>query len=280
MEFTKYSVLMSLYINENPQHFKTAINSMIHQTIIPDEIVLVEDGPLSAELYTIINSIKNLYPNLITSVVNQTNMGLGIALRNGLLAARNELVARMDTDDIAVPNRCELQLQFLRENPDISVVGGQIEEFIGETSNIVGKREVPLSNQEIKLFTKRRCPFNHMTVMFKKQDVIEVGNYQDWHWNEDYYLWIRMALCNMKFANIPDMLVNVRVGEDMYKRRGGMTYFKSEAKLQKYMLDNKIIGIGTYLENVAKRFVVQNMLPNKIRGIVFRRFARKSEKRG
>ena len=171
---------------------------MINQTLAPDEIVLVEDGPLTKELYTVINDIKQTYPGLITSVIHEENQGLGLALQHGLEIARNEIVARMDTDDIAVPDRCRQQLEFINVHPDITIVGGQIEEFIGSVTNIVGKREVPTTDDQLKVFAKKRCPFNHMTVMFRKSDILEVGNYQEWFWNEDYYLWIRLVIANKK----------------------------------------------------------------------------------
>ena len=128
---------------------------------------------------------------------------------------------------------------------------------------------------DIKEYMKKRCPMNQMTVMFKKSSVEKVGGYLDWYCDEDYYLWIRMAIANMTFANMADTLVYVRVGEQMYQRRGGRKYFKSEAKLQKYMREHGIIGFGTYTVNVTKRFIVQILLPNKIRGWVFKKFARK-----
>ena len=115
---------------------------------------------------------------------------------------------------------------------------------------------------------------NQVTVMFKHSDVKEVGGYIDWFWEEDYYLWLRLYLAGKKFANIQDVLCNVRVGKEMYQRRGGWKYFKSERALQKFMLKNKIIGFGTYFLNVAKRFIVQVLLPNKLRGWVFKKFAR------
>lgn len=271
----KYSVLMSLYIKESAENFRTAINSMINQTLVPDEIVLVEDGPLTKELYTVINDIKQAYPGLITSVIHEENQGLGLALQHGLEVARNEIVARMDTDDIAVPDRCQRQLEFMNGHPDVTIVGGQIEEFIESVTNIVGKREVPTTDNQLKAFAKKRCPFNHMTVMFRKSDVLEVGNYQEWFWNEDYYLWIRLAIANKKFANIPDTVVKVRVGTDMYQRRGGMKYFESERDIQKLMLKEGIIGYPRYWLNVSERLVLQIFMPNWIRGIVFRKFARK-----
>lgn len=270
-----YSVLMSIYKNENPKNFKEAIYSVINQTLPPDEIVLVEDGPLTDGLYFVINEIKKNYPELITSIVNEKNMGLGIALQKGLKKTRNELVARMDTDDIAIPDRCQKQFTFMNANQDIAIVGGQIVEFIGEESNIVGKREVPLSDISLKKYIKKRCPFNHMTVMFRKSDVMSVGNYQDWFWNEDYYLWIRMALAKKKFANLPEVLVKVRVGLDMYQRRGGMKYFFSEKNIQKVMFNNKMISYPRYIINTSERLVLQVLLPNWLRGIVFRKVARK-----
>lgn len=271
----KYSVLMSLYIKENADYFRTAIYSMINQTIKPDEIILVEDGPLTDELYFIIEEIKIKFPNLITSVVHEKNYGLGIALQHGVEVSRNEIIARMDTDDIAKSDRCEKQLNFLNEHLDVSIVGGQIEEFIGEISNVVGKRTVPLTNLDLKKYVQKRCPFNHMTVMFRKSQIINVGNYKDWFWNEDYYLWIRLAIANTKFANLPETLVMVRTGEDMYQRRGGIKYFISERNIQKFMLENNIISHIRYLINVSERFVLQILLPNRLRGFVFRTFARK-----
>ena len=266
----KYSVLMSLYKKENPEYLQLALNSIVKQTIKPDEIVLVEDGPLTDELYAVLND----YDAYLKRVKNPTNLGLGLSLNKGLKICRNELVARMDTDDISLLNRCEKQLLFFAEHPDTSILGGQIEEFISDPKNVVGKRVVPETDEELKLDMRKRCPFNHMTVMFKKSDVINAGNYQDWFLNEDYYLWIRLALKEFKFANLPDTLVHVRIGEDMYKRRGGNEYYKSEIRIQKFMLENKLINIGTYAINCVKRLVVEKILPNKIRGWVFQKFAR------
>ena len=266
----KDSVLMSLYKKEHPEYLRLALDSMINQTAKPDEIVLVEDGPLTPELYAVVKE----YKENLTIVVNETNLGLGLALNEGLKACRNELVARMDTDDISVLTRCGKQLQYFNEHPEITILGGQIEEFIDSSEDVVGKRIVPETDTELKEFMKRRCPFNHMTVMFKKSDVIKAGNYQDWFWNEDYYLWIRLALEGFLFANLPDTLVHTRVGTEMYQRRGGKRYFESEIGLQKLMLNRKMISLGTFVMNCGKRFIIQRVLPNKIRGLVFRMFAR------
>ena len=272
----KYSVLMSLYEKENVDNFRTAIYSMIKQTLVPDEIVLVEDVILTEQLYNEIDKIKDNYPGLITSVVHEKNQGLGLALQHGLEVARNEIIVRMDTDDIAIPERCQLQLDYMNRHLDVSIVGGQIEEFIGDIGNVVGKRIVPITDELLKRYLKKRCPFNHMTVMFRKSDILEVGSYQEWFWNEDYYLWIRLAIANKKFANLPQTLVKVRTGTDMYKRRGGIKYFKSERNIQKLMLKNDIISYPRYYINVSERLILQLLMPNCLRGIVFRIFARKN----
>lgn len=266
----KYSVLMSLYAKEDPENFETALLSMINQTVHPDEIVLVEDGPLTNELYKVVEK----YKSQLRIIVNKQNMGLGLALNKGLQSCKNELVARMDTDDIAELDRCEKQLFFFKTHPSITIVGGQIEEFIANPAEVIGKRVVPEIDSQLKLFMKKRCPFNHMTVMFKKSDVMRVGNYQDWYWNEDYYLWIRLALEGFQFANLPDTLVHARVGIDMYERRGGKKYYKSEIAIQKFMLKKGIIGFVTYLINCSKRLMIEIILPARIRGWIFKKFAR------
>lgn len=274
MKMEKYSVLMSLYEKENPEFLRVSLDSMLNQTILPDEIVLVEDGPLTGELQDVVNEYRDNNSDLLNIVVNEQNLGLGMSLNKGLKACKNELVARMDTDDIAVSNRCEKQINFFASNPSVTIVGGQIAEFNTSPKEIIGRRVVPENDRDIKCFMRKRCPFNHMTVMFKKSDIMRAGNYKDWYWNEDYYLWIRLALKNYQFANLPDTLVYARTGADMYQRRGGAAYFKSEVAIQKLMLDEKIIDFPTYMMNCGKRFIVEKILPNKMRGWVFRMFAR------
>lgn len=270
----KYSVLMSVYNKEKPEYLRLSINSILNQTIPPDEIIIVKDGILTSELDSVLE--KYLMHNPIFNVVGyKENKGLGFALNYGLNYCRNELVARMDSDDIARQDRCEKQLKEFEKNSSIEIIGGDIAEFIDSPDNIVAYRKVPTSDSEIKEYMKTRCPLNHMTVMFKKSVVINAGSYQDWFWNEDYYLWIRMMKQGCIFANTGDVLVNVRIDADMYLRRGGIKYFDSEVRLQKYMLKNHIIGYRTYIENVGKRIIVQILLPNRIRGWVFRKFARK-----
>ena len=269
----KYSVCMSVYKNDNTTDFKDAVLSIYEQTCPPDEIVLVIDGPIPIVLRKTIDALKDRI-SILRVILLEQNMGHAIARQTGLDAAKNELCAVMDADDLSVPDRFEKQLKAFEEHPEVSVVGGLINEFIHKTDNVVGTRIVPEKDADIKDYLKSRCPMNLVTVMLKKSDVMKVGGYEDWYCEEDYYLWIRLTLGGYKFYNIQENLVNVRVGEEMYQRRGGMRYFKSEAKLQKYMLSHKLISLPKYLYNVAIRFVVQVAMPNSVRGWVFQKFAR------
>ena len=271
----KFSVCMSVYKNDRPEYVDIAIQSIfIKQTVKPNEIVLVVDGPISMELESLIDNYSTKYSEIFTIIKLEKNQGLGNALRVAVEKVKYDWVARMDSDDIAAPDRFEKQKSFLQANLDVDIVGGQITEFIDVESNIVGLRNVPLLSADINVYIKARCPFNHMTVMFRKDKILAVGNYIDWHYNEDYFLWIRMFLAGCQFANLPETLVNVRVGKEMYQRRGGWKYFLSEAKLQKYMFDNDIIGIIRFAYNVLGRFVIQILMPNKLRGFVFQKLFR------
>lgn len=272
MSNLKFSVSMCVYERDNPVWFKVAVESILNQTVMPDEVVLVVDGPVPSTLGEIIEEYEK--SDIFKVVWLKENVGHGNARRIGLENCSYELVALMDADDISAPFRFEKQLECFQKNSNLAIAGGNITEFVETPQNIVGRRTVPQKDSDIKEYMKIRCPMNQVTVMFKLDCVQSVGGYIDWFCEEDYYLWLRMHLAGMEFANIPEDLVNVRVGKEMYQRRGGIEYFRSEAKLQKFMLQKKIIGFGTYVSNVAKRLIVQVLLPNKIRGFVFKKFAR------
>lgn len=270
-----FSVAISVYKNDKPDDFDRALESITSlQTVEPSEIVLIVDGPVPESIDEVIAKYEARYP-IFHTIRLPENGGLGNALRLAVENASYELIARMDSDDIAMPDRFEKQLKMFADDPDLDIAGGNISEFIYEEDNIVAHRNVPTGHEEIKKYMQTRCPFNHMTVMYKKSAVQKAGGYMDLFWNEDYYLWIRMQLSGAKFANTGTTLVNVRTGADMYARRGGKRYFQSEKYLQKYMLEHKMINYRTYLLNISKRFIVQQCLPNSIRGWVFRRFARR-----
>lgn len=272
----KFSICTSVYKNDKPEYVRIALDSMlVYQSVKPKEIVLVQDGPVPAELQQVLHEYESKYPDVMNVIRLEKNGGLGNALKLGVEYAKNNICARMDSDDICLPDRFEKQLAYLEAHPECDIVGGQMTEFIDTPDNIVGRREVPLSNDEIYQFMKSRCALNHVTVMFRKQAVMKAGNYQDWFWNEDYYLWVRMMLAGCKFANILDVAVNVRSGSDQYARRGGKKYFDSEIGIKKLMLKEGLISKKDYLVNYVERFIIQRMLPNSVRGWVFRNFARK-----
>lgn len=271
-----FSIIISVYKNDKPEFVRVALDSMmVNQSVKPTEIVLVQDGPVPDGLASLLAEYETQYPEVMHIIRLEKNGGLGNALKLGVENARYDICARMDSDDICLPDRFEKQLAYLEANPECDIVGGQMTEFIGEPVNIVGRREVPLTNEEIYEFMKSRCALNHVTVMFRKEAVLKTGNYQDWFWNEDYYLWVRMMMAGCRFANIPDVAVNVRSGADQYARRGGKKYFKSEIGIKKLMLEKGMITRKEYIVNYIQRFIIQLMLPNSVRGWVFRTFARK-----
>lgn len=273
-----FSVAMSVYKNDNPEDFKVAVRSIYHdQTVKPSEIILVQDGPIPTELKAVIDELVVDIP-VMKVIPFEQNRGHAAARQAGLENASNNLVAIMDADDISVRNRFELTLKAFEKNPDASVIGGNINEFVGRLDNLVGSRIVPERDFEIKSYLKSRCPMNLMTVMYRKDKVQEVGGFIDWYCEEDYFLWIRLALSGHKFYNIQENLVNARVGKEMYSRRGGIHYFKSEARLQKYMYEHKLISCTKYVYNVFIRWIVQVLMPNWMRGWVFQTFARTKKK--
>ena len=279
----EFSVSMCVYGGDNAANFDASIESVINQTCQPAEIVLTVDGPIPSSIEKVIKKYSGLLKdgNIDFKIIRlENNVGHGEARRICFDNCSFDIIALMDADDLSLEKRFERQMDFLSLHPEVSVVGGYIEEFITQekpfdTTQTAGMRIVPVTDQDIKEYMRKRCPMNQVTVMFRKRDVIEVGGYIDWYCEEDYYLWIRLALAGKKFGNIAETLVKVRVGADMYQRRGGAKYFKSEAKLQKYMLDKKMISIPRYFINVGERFVLQVVMPNKIRGLVFQKLARK-----
>lgn len=283
MDENMFSVSMCVYGGDDPISFDVALESVVNQTLIPKEIVLTVDGPIPQGIEQVIEKHKSSLEttDIAFKVIRlEKNVGHGEARRICFNNCSYELIALMDADDISVPTRFEKQVSYFKDHPSVSVVGGYITEFISQAnpsdvSQKAGSRVVPEYDEGIKDYMKKRCPMNQVTVMFKKRDVEEVGGYIDWYCEEDYYLWIRLALAEKIFGNIPENLVYVRVGEEMYQRRGGIKYFSSEAKLQSYMLTNRLIGMPRYLINVGERLILQVLMPNSVRGWVFQKLARK-----
>lgn len=276
MKFEKFSVAMSVYYNDKLEDLRVALDSiLVRQTVKPAEVFLVVDGPIPEALDALVREYESAYPQVMTVHRLPENGGLGRALAFAVENCRYSLIARMDSDDISVRTRFEQQLRYFRANPEVDILGGDINEFVDTSTNLIGRRAVPRTDLSIKRNMKRRCAMNHVSVMFRREAVLQAGNYVDFFWNEDYYLWIRMMRRGCVFANTGTALVNVRVGREMYRRRGGKRYFESEKRLQKYMLNRRIITPWRYLINVAQRFVVQRMLSDGMRAWVFRTFARR-----
>ncbi|MEW5562698.1 glycosyltransferase [Enterobacter asburiae] len=224
-----FSVLMSLYDKEKSTYLEECLESLANQTLPADEIVLVYDGPINADLIAVVEKWSSSLP--IKIVALKENVGLGQALNEGMKHCTYNYIARMDTDDICQPNRFELQSRFMDMNPDIDISGSRIREFVDNKDNIVSERIVPLTNDEIARFARLKNPFNHMTVVFKKSSVQSVGGYQHHYLMEDYNLWLRLLGNGFKAGNLDVPLVLVRVGVDMLVRRRGLKYVFSEYKL-------------------------------------------------
>lgn len=270
----KYSVLMSVYHKENPTWFDESIKSMFEQTIKPSEFVLVEDGPLTKELYDVVEKYKKEYPNEFKVVAIEKNVGLGPALRRGVEECSNEYIARMDSDDYSMPQRIEKEFEVFERHPDIGMVGTNVSEFIDSINNVICNVILPETNEEIIKFSKRRCPFRHPSIMYKKSAVLKAGNYRNFYLCEDYDMWIRMIRSGCKCYNIQKIYVYMRIGKDFYKRRGGHKYFKSINKFKKEQLNNGYFSIIEYLESSIPHAIVCYM-PNFMRDFVYRNLLRK-----
>ncbi len=266
---TKFSVLMSVYANEKADYFQFSLQSIYNQTFVPDEILLVKDGPLTKELESIINNYSELKVLTI-----EKNVGLGKALDEGLKHCTYDIIARMDTDDIAKSDRFEKQLAILIKNPDIDIVGAWIDEFEENVDNIKSTRKLPENHDEIFRFAKSRNPINHPVAMFRKQAVLDAGGYQHFPLFEDYYLWVRMLMNGAKFYNIQESLLFFRFSPEMFKRRGGWKYATTELKFQNKIRRMDFISYPRFFKNVLLRFVAR-IIPNSFRSCIYKKILRR-----
>lgn len=253
----KFSVLMSIYYKENPDFFDLSLKSiMIEQTVLPDEVVLIKDGPLSKELDDVVNKYQEKFPTILKVYSLEKNMGLGYALQFGVDKCQYDLIARMDSDDISKSIRFEKQLKFMSEHKDISVLGGYIEEFEETLDEEFRLKKMPCTDEEILNYAKFRNPMNHVTVFFRKKDILEVGSYQPLDYLEDHYLWSRLLVAGKKFANLPETLVYVRVGNGFNQRRGSKKYILGWKKLQNYLYKNNITNYFQKIRNIFGMYVM------------------------
>lgn len=274
MHYDNYSVLMSVYYKEKAEYLQQALDSIFNQTILTNDFVLVCDGKLTESLNEVIEKTRKKYPEILHVIRLDQNQGLGNALNIGIKYCKNELVARMDSDDISYPDRCERQIKIFNNMNNVSIVSGTVEEFSSDINIVNSKRVLPENNKNIREFAKSRNPFNHPCVMYKKSHVEEAGGYKDFYLLEDYYLWIRMLLKGFEGYNIQVSLLHMRAGSDMYKRRSGWKYSKSQRYLFKYMKDTEFITYVQYTKNIVIR-TLSSIAPNSLRKMMFETILRK-----
>lgn len=275
-DYPPFSVLMSIYYKEKPEYLRQCFDSLLNQTVQANEWVIVKDGPLTEELEQVLHEYENKNPNLIKYVTFEKNQGLGLALRAGVPACSNELIARMDTDDICREDRFEIQLQEFMIDSSLDICGSHIKEFDNNPQKCHSLRKVPLNNEEIIQYQKRRSAYNHMTVMFKKSSVLKVGNYEHAPLMEDDMLWTRMILAKCKGKNIDDYLVYARTGLDMIERRGGWSYFKKYKASRKKVYE---LGLASYWDFIYTLIIqlVVALVPRKIRKLIFEKILRRAK---
>ncbi|MBQ2884334.1 MAG: glycosyltransferase [Alphaproteobacteria bacterium] len=268
---SKFSVLLSVYHREQTSFMRLSLDSIFNQTVRPAEVVLVEDGPLTPELYALIEEYKQKFSELKV-VKLEKNGGLGNALNEGLKHCTYDLVARMDTDDVCKPHRFERQLQLFAEHPEVDVCSSWIDEFIDDITNVVSQRKLPEWTEEIVKYAKGRCPVNHPAVMYRRSKVMEVGGYQGFP--EDSYLWVKMMLSGAVFHNLQESLIWFRTSDEVYKRRGGWKYAKDDIKAQWNFYKMGFLSFFEFLKCVAIRGTVR-IMPNNLRAWVYKTFLRR-----
>lgn len=270
----KFSVLIPIYYKENPEYFNTALESIVNQTLMPNEIVIVKDGVLTEALEDVIAKYLSKYPELFNIVALEDNVGQGKARNAGLQASKYNYVALMDSDDIADLTRFEKQIGYLEKHPEIDCIGSNITEFEGEQENIISKKVVPLTHEEIFKFGKWRSPMNNMTIIYKKDKVLAVGGYNSFNFGEDYLLFTKMLMNGCKFHNFEECLVNARAGSRMLAKRVGWNKIKQEFLLFYEFKKMGYINNYQFVRNVTLKFLLR-VIPNWLRSWIYRRFLRK-----
>ncbi len=270
----RFSVLMPVYFKENPEYFNTALESIVNQTLKPNEIVIVKDGALTQELDTVIKEYVSKFPQLFNIVSLEKNVGQGKARNAGLQACKYNIVALMDSDDIARQDRFEKQIKYLEIHPEVDCVGSFITEFEEDPNTVESIKAVPITHEEIFNFGKWRSPMNNMTVVYKKDKVLKVGAYNTFNFGEDYYLFAKMLMNGCKFYNFEECLVNARAGSRMLAKRVGWSKIKQEFLLFYEFRKMGYINNFQFVRNVSLKFLLR-VIPNWLRSWIYRRFLRK-----
>lgn len=276
-EMENYSVLMSVYSKEDPVHFTAAIQSMLDQTVVTDDFVVVCDGPLTAELNTVLDTFVSRYPGLFQIVRLPRNVGVGLAAKAGLAACRNDLIAKMDSDDISLPERCEKQLLCFAAKPDLILLGGVIEEFDNQTGQTVSVRVPPENNDEIRRYARRRSPVNNVTAMYRKSAALAVGGYRDLRRAEDYDLYLRMLIHGCYAENLPDTLVRVRMDADAHRRRVSWSALKGFCETRWHAWRSGYSSLADLLICLGGQLFLL-LCPGSIQQIMYKTFLRRTKK--
>lgn len=270
MDLPNYSVLMSVYQKEKAEFLRASMDSMWNQTVKTNDFVLVCDGPLTETLENVIEEMTVSHPE-INVIRLKKNSGLGNALNEGLKHCKNDLVARMDSDDISLPQRCEVELKAFMTHSDIDICSGTILEFQGEPGNVVGKRVLPAENSKIRDYSRKRNPFNHVAVMFSKKAVEAAGGYvETFHLFEDYYLWIRMLQNGARGWNVEEPIVYVRMSDDAYMRRGGIAYTREMLRFHQWIYSTGWSSKADFMTGAIPHMIVC-IMPNEVRRAVYKR---------
>ena len=273
----RYTVMMSVDSKVNCDELKIAVDSMLAQTLPPADFVIVKDGPLTAELDDIIDSYCQSHPQLFKICPLSENCGLGIAYEKGTSLCTCDYIAIMDSDDYSLPERCLTEAKYFMDHPETDIVGSCVMEFIGAADNFVSYRKMPENHDECIKFAHSRCPCAHPSTMLKKSALIKAGGYRSCLFAEDYDLYVRMMIAGCRFYNFPEPLVYMRVSEDFYGRRGGISYLKkiSRCKINFYKM-------GFYsLYDLIKGLAVHTavcLMPNRLRTWIYNNLLRKSKK--
>ena len=268
------TLLMSVYAGERPEFLSAALNSLEQQTDQPDEILLVKDGPISQELESVIKEYERRLG--LRTISLPDNGGLARALNAGLAAARHPWIMRFDTDDLCLPHRVARQRKMI-ESDTFDVFGSQIIEFDDDPVVTTRLRNVPTQHSQILQFSRKRNPFNHMTVCYRKDLVLRCGGYPEIRFLEDYALWIKMLVAGAQCANDAEPLVKARIGNGMINRRGGLRYARSEIKLQAFMVREGFKPFHLAVVDAATRLGVI-LAPITLRKLIYNRFLRRTAK--
>ena len=279
MEMLEYSALMSVYHKEKPEYLIEAIESMLNQTVPPEQFVIVKDGLLTSELDEIVQKYQKENATVFTVVALDENQGLGIALDEGIKVCRNEIIARMDSDDISVKNRCERQLNIFQKDSKMVIVSGNINEFIDSPDNVVSMRIVPEKQNEIKKQMRTRSAFNHPAVMYKKTEVIRCGGYGKLKRKQDHDLFSRMINMGCKAYNIQDVILLFRADKNNLIRRKSYENCKSYVVAQWNILRRGHCSILDFIYVVLAQMFFY-VAPTKMIEFVTRKYLRKDLLRG